>query len=100
MARLEGDGGATLSRDAAGKHRGICRLIAPLPDIYMRLIESRVLGIRGHEQGATFVGLRVGHHHHPSSRQPPLVAANARQFASGQPAPKSGGKVVGHWPSE
>ena len=61
MARLEGRGTAVLRRDAAGEHRGVCRLIAPLPDIRVRLIEPRVFGIRGHEQGATFgvIDLRV-----------------------------------------
>src|SRR5207244_6285208 len=31
MERFDGRGAATLRRDAAGKHRGVCRLIAPLP---------------------------------------------------------------------
>src|SRR5437899_6071005 len=61
MARLDGRGTAVLRRDGAGEHRRVCRLVAPLPGIDVRLIEAGVLRIRGHGQGAMLVALRVGH---------------------------------------
>ena len=42
MARLDGRDAAVLRRDGAREHRGVDRLIAPLPDIYVWLIEALI----------------------------------------------------------
>ena len=61
MARSEGSGAPLLGRYPAREHGGVVRLIPPLPDIYVRLIEAWVFGFCGDEQCSTLVGLRVGH---------------------------------------